>query len=91
MKDYSGQVEAVLYNYALAHKLLAENIEHDLELQARIESLEAERDIWRERAIKGSEAYRRMIGEPIIPGTGWSDPPTPSEIAARVQQKRKEP
>lgn len=57
------------------------------ELQARIAALEAERDIWRERAIKGSSQGAK-------PPNVWSfvdtTPPTPAEIAARVAQNARE-
>ena len=57
------------------------------EFRTRIESLEAERDIWQERATKGSQQGAK-------PPHVWSfvdtTPPTPFEIAARVEQNRKE-
>ena len=64
---------------------LCECQEKLMHAQARIESLEAERDIWRERATKGSSQGAK-------PPNVWSfvdtTPPTPEEIAARVAERK---
>lgn len=61
-----------------------------VDAQARFESLEAERDIWKSRCgYKVTGHYNRdngTVGEYL---SVWPDP-TSSEIVARVEQRRKE-
>ena len=53
-------------------------------LQARIESLEAERDIWRDKA----RAWSELVPVHGIRTTPGLLDPTPSEIAARVRERK---